>query len=80
MSCANCHGRCIRRARRGSPDSARLMGGAAMNRPRVEAWATLDPGPYPMAAFTFVDQPLVDYAMVRYLWRVFRDLRDRSVL
>ena len=51
-----------------------------MNRPRVEAWATLDPGPYPMAAFKFVAQPLVAYAMVRYLWRVFRDLRDRSVL
>lgn len=62
-----------------------------MNRLRVETWAAilafvitivfnLDPGPYPMAAFTFIAQPLFAYAMLRYLWRVFRDLRERKVL
>lgn len=62
-----------------------------MNRLRVEAWAAivafvitivfnLHPGPYPMAAFTFIAQPLFAYAMLRYLWRVFRDLRERKVL
>ena len=62
-----------------------------MNRLRVEAWAAiiafvitivfnLDPGPYPMAAFTFIAQPLFAYAMIRYLWRVLSDLRERKVL
>ena len=62
-----------------------------MNRLRVEAWAAilafvitivfnLDPGPYPMAAFTFIAQPLFAYAMIRYLWRVLSDLRARRVL
>jgi hypothetical protein len=62
-----------------------------MNRLRVEAWAAilafvitivfnLRPGPYPMAAFTFVAQPLFVYAMGRYLWRVLGDLRQRKAL
>lgn len=62
-----------------------------MNRLRVEAWAAiaaflitivfnLDPGPYPMAAFVFIAQPLFAYAIARYAWRVLRDLRARRVL
>lgn len=62
-----------------------------MNRLRVEAWAAivaflitivfnLNPGPYPMAAFTFIAQPLFVYAIVRYAWRVLGDLRSRRVL
>jgi hypothetical protein len=62
-----------------------------MNTLRVEAWAAiaaflitivfnLNPGPYPMAAFTFIAQPLFAYAIVRYAWRVLTDLRSRKVL
>lgn len=62
-----------------------------MNRLRVEAWAAivafaitivfnLSPGPYPMAAFVFLAQPLFAYVIVRYAWRVFHDLRSRRVL
>jgi hypothetical protein len=62
-----------------------------MNRLRIEAWAAivafaitivfnLNPGPYPMAAFTFIAQPLFGYAIVRYLWRVLGDLRTRKLL
>jgi hypothetical protein len=62
-----------------------------MNRLRVEAGAAIVaflitivfnvyPGPYPMAAFTFIAQPLFAYAMLRYLWRVLGDLRARKVL
>lgn len=65
--------------------------GTGMNTLRVEAWAAivaflitivfnLNPGPYPMAAFTFVAQPLFGYAILRYLWRVLRDLRHRRAL
>ena len=62
-----------------------------MNRLRVEPFAAivafvitivfnLNPGPYPMAAFTFIAQPLFAYAIIRYLWRVAADLRARKVL
>ena len=33
-----------------------------------------------MGAFTFIAQPLFAYAMIRYLWRVLSDLRERKVL
>ncbi len=58
---------------------------------RVPAWLAIaaflitlafvwSPGPYLMAAFTFVAQPLFLIAALFYLRRVFTDLRDRDVL
>lgn len=40
----------------------------------------LDPGPYPMALFSFVAQPLFAVAILAYLLDVWRDLRQRNVL
>ncbi len=46
----------------------------------LSMWFLLDPGPYPMALFTFVAQPLFAVAILAYLLDVWRDLRRRKVL
>jgi hypothetical protein len=62
-----------------------------MNELRWEAWAALlafvislvyiwVPGPYPMGAFTFIAQPLFLVALVGYVVKVIRELRNRQVL
>ncbi|HEU0124465.1 MAG TPA: hypothetical protein VFQ91_28300 [Bryobacteraceae bacterium] len=38
------------------------------------------PGPYPMAIFTFVAQPLFAAAGIRYLVQVFREARRGRIL
>jgi hypothetical protein len=38
------------------------------------------PGPYEMAMFTFIAQPLFAFAAVSYLLKVLRDLRNRSLV
>ncbi len=40
----------------------------------------LFPGPYEMAIFTFVAQPLFAVAAVSYVAEVLRDLRRREIL
>lgn len=40
----------------------------------------LFPGPYEMAVFTFIAQPLFAVAAVSYLLEVVRDLRRREIL
>ncbi len=40
----------------------------------------LDPGPYPMGAFTFIAQPLFLVAIASYALKVWRDLRRRKVM
>lgn len=40
----------------------------------------LNPGPYPMFAFTFIALPLIGVSVLAYLRVVLRDLRDRDVL
>lgn len=40
----------------------------------------LMPGPYPMALFTFVAQPLFAIAAIGYLRKVFADLRRHRSL
>ena len=40
----------------------------------------LFPGPYEMAVFTFLAQPLFAIAAVSYLWKVFIDLRSRKLV
>jgi len=40
----------------------------------------LFPGPYEMAVFTFVAQPLFAIAAVSYLCKVFLDLRSRKLV
>jgi len=40
----------------------------------------LFPGPYEMAVFTFLAQPLFTIAAVSYDWKVFADLRDRKIV
>ena len=40
----------------------------------------LIPGPYEMAVFTFLAQPLFAIAAVSYLSKVLADLRNRSVV
>ena len=40
----------------------------------------LFPGPYQMAFFTFIAQPLFVIAGISYLVEVYRDLRRRQVL
>jgi uncharacterized membrane protein YtjA (UPF0391 family) len=62
-----------------------------MNELRWEAWAALIafvislvyiwvPGPYPMGAFTFIAQPLFLVALLGYVVKVIRELRQRQVL
>jgi hypothetical protein len=43
-------------------------------------WFLLDPGPWPMAAFVFVAQPLFLAVLVGYLAGVWKDLRRQRVL
>jgi hypothetical protein len=38
----------------------------------------LVPGPYEMAIFTFLAQPLFAFAAISYLVKVLRDLRERK--
>ena len=38
----------------------------------------LVPGPYEMAVFTFLAQPLFAFAAISYLVKVLRDLRERK--
>ncbi len=40
----------------------------------------LFPGPYKMAVFTFLAQPLFAFAAISYLVKVLRDLRERKVM
>jgi hypothetical protein len=40
----------------------------------------LVPGPYEMAVFTFLAQPLFSIAAASYLWKVFLDLRSRGLI
>jgi hypothetical protein len=40
----------------------------------------LFPGPYEMAIFTFLAQPLFAIAAISYLWKVLADLRSRKVV
>jgi len=40
----------------------------------------LFPGPYEMAVFTFLAQPLFALAAVSYLWKVLVDLRSRKLV
>lgn len=40
----------------------------------------IDPGPYQMAAFVFLAQPLFVIAAAGYAYRVWKDLRNRKVL
>jgi len=40
----------------------------------------LFPGPYEMAIFTFLAQPLFIIAAVSYLWNVLADLKSRKVV
>jgi hypothetical protein len=40
----------------------------------------LFPGPYEMAVFTFLAQPLFAFAAFSYLVKVLRDLRERKVM
>ena len=40
----------------------------------------LVPGPYPMALFTFIAQPLFAIAAIGYLTKVFADLRKHRSL
>lgn len=40
----------------------------------------LFPGPYEMAVFTFLAQPLFAFAAISYLVKVLRDLRQRKVV
>lgn len=40
----------------------------------------LFPGPYPMAVFTFIAQPLFGVAAVSYLIEVIRDLHRKEIL
>ena len=62
-----------------------------MSELRIETWSAIiafvitliyvwSPGPYPMGAFTFIAQPLFVVALVSYLVKVFRDLRQNKVL
>ncbi len=46
----------------------------------ISAWFLLDPGPYPMALFTFIAQPLFLAVFVGYLVSIRRDLKRRKVL
>jgi hypothetical protein len=38
------------------------------------------PGPYPMGAFTFIAQPLFLLALVSYVVKVLRELRNKSIV
>ena len=40
----------------------------------------LVPGPYEMAVFTFLAQPLFAFAAISYLVKVLRDLRERKAM
>jgi hypothetical protein len=40
----------------------------------------LVPGPYEMAIFTFLAQPLFAFAAISYLVKVLRDLRERKAM
>lgn len=40
----------------------------------------LFPGPYEMAVFTFLAQPLFGLAAVSYLFKVLADLRGRGIV
>ena len=40
----------------------------------------LFPGPYEMAVFTFLAQPLFAFAAISYFVKVLRDLRERNVM
>lgn len=62
-----------------------------MSELRWESWAAIVgflitlgyiwvPGPYFMAAFTFIAQPLFLLAMLGYAVKVLRELRSRKVL
>ena len=46
----------------------------------LSAWFLLDPGPYPMALFAFVAQPIFFAVFIGYLVSIRRDLRRRKVL
>lgn len=46
----------------------------------VSTWFLLDPGPYAMAAFVFLAQPVFGIVMLSYAAEVWRDLRRREVL
>jgi hypothetical protein len=39
-----------------------------------------NPGPYAMGAFTFIAQPLFMVALGSYVWKVFKELREKRVL
>lgn len=40
----------------------------------------LFPGPYPMAIFTFIAQPLFGFAAVSYMIEVIRELHEKEIL
>ena len=46
----------------------------------LTALFAIHPGPYQMALFVFVAQPLFVIAMLGYAWRVLKDLRRKGVL
>lgn len=46
----------------------------------LTALFAIHPGPYQMALFVFVAQPLFVIALLGYAWRVIKDLRGKGVL
>lgn len=46
----------------------------------LTALFAIHPGPYQMALFVFVAQPLFVIALLGYGWRVIKDLRRKGVL
>jgi hypothetical protein len=46
----------------------------------LTALFAIHPGPYQMALFVFVAQPLFVIALLGYAWRVVKDLRRKGVL
>ncbi|MBE7492593.1 MAG: hypothetical protein HS108_12660 [Planctomycetes bacterium] len=61
-------------------NSVRLPALAAAVAFLITALYAVDPGPYAMAAFVFLAQPLFVIAGAGYAYRVWKDLRGRKVL
>lgn len=61
-------------------NTLRLPALAAMIAFLLTGLYAIHPGPYQMALFVFVAQPLFVIALLGYLWRVIRDLRGKGVL
>lgn len=58
----------------------RLQAAAAIAGFVLTALFAIHPGPYEMALFVFVAQPLFAIALASYAFRVIKDLRGKGVL